>query len=332
MATLIDIAEMAGVSKSTVSRALREDPTLSISDETRKSIVEAAEQLGYMVKKEKIISNGISIVVIHKDDHFLNQMDKAYYFSVRYGIEKECLKRNIQYSFIPFSFLQKVPSRLDGAVIMGSFGKEQLEEIYSELQGVPLVFIGTVNYMPGLMDLITYDNRECVDIAMQHLVDTHHKSVLYVGGLNVIGLPKVYHKLHHFDNYVNEHPEITVVDRLEGEYGAESGYKLVRDWLERGNSLPEAIFVSNDPLAFGVLRALAEKSINVPGDVSVISINGDGPGASTAPPLTTVDIHSQMMGKESVVCLLEQISKERSIMKKISFVPDLIIRRSVKEA
>lgn len=56
MATLLDIANLAGVSKSTVSRALREDPTLDIGGETRKKIFEIAEKLDYKVKKEKLLT------------------------------------------------------------------------------------------------------------------------------------------------------------------------------------------------------------------------------------------------------------------------------------
>ena len=106
MATLLDIATMAGVSKSTVSRALREDPSLDIGDETRKKIFEIAEKLDYKVKKEKLLTERPTFVIIHKDTHFINQINNAYYFTVRTGIEEICYKNNIQFVFMPIGFLE----------------------------------------------------------------------------------------------------------------------------------------------------------------------------------------------------------------------------------
>lgn len=330
MATMLDIANAVGVSKSTVSRTLREDPTLSVREETREKILEEAHRLGYKIKKEKLLTQGFSVAIVHKDTHFLNQVDNAFYFSVRYGIEKACLARHIRCSFIPFGFLKQLPASLDGLIIMGNFEKAQLEEIITAVHGVPVVFIGKINYFPDKSDWITYDVKNSVGIAMHCLAEKNHKTVMYIGGRDVAGTPQEYHKLFHFKNYLKENPDMTCVDILEGEHGAESGYQMMSQWLQNGHTLPEAVFVSNDPIAFGVLRALAERNISVPEEVSVIAINGDGPGESTAPPLTTVDIHTEEMGRESVLCLTEQMQKERSLMKEVSFTPSLVIRKSVR--
>ena len=331
MATLLDIARKAGVTKSTVSRALREDPTLSISEETREKINRAAKELGYKVKKEKMLSGGLTIAVVNKDTHFLNQIDNAYYFSVRYGIEKACLAEGVSCSFIPYSFLKQLPSHLDGIIIMGNFEKAQVEEIISASHDIPLAFIGKINYEPQRMDWITYDVKICVYTAMQHLADMGLKSVLYLGGVDVLGTPEDYQKLFHFKNYLKNNPALTCMDIIEGEHGAESGYCMMKSWLQKADTLPQAVFVSNDPIAFGVLRALAEEEIAVPSEISVISINGDGPGESTAPPLTTVDIHTDIMGEEAVHCLLERIRKERKITKKVLFTPALVCRSSTRQ-
>lgn len=330
MATLLDIANEVGVAKSTVSRALREDPTLSIGEETKTRIYDAARQFGYKIKKEKLLTRSASIAVIHKDTHFLDQMDNSYYFSARYGIENACLSRNIQCSFVPFGFLHQISPVLDGAVIMGNFEKSQIEEICAHTKDIPLAFIGKINYRPRQMDWISYDVKSCVDIAMGYLLETNHRTVMYIGGRDVPGTPGEYHKLFYFNQFLDAHPEMACMDVIEGEHGAQSGYRMACAWLGQKKPMPHAIFVSNDPIAFGVLRGLAEHGINVPGDVSVISINGDGPGQSTAPPLTTVDIHTADMGSEAIACLLEQIGGKRTVMKKVLFAPGLVRRSSVE--
>lgn len=330
MATLLDIANAVGVAKSTVSRALREDPTLSIAEETKKKIFSAAQVLGYKVKKEKLLSSRFSIVVVHKDTHFLNQMDNAYYFSVRYGIEKICLAENIQCTFLPISFLRQMPSQLDGAIVMGNFEKNQMEEIIAVARGIPLTFIGKINYMPHDMDWVSYDVKSSVDTAMQYLLDTGHQRIMYIGGYDVPGTPEQYHKLSYFRQFLSEHPELSCPGVIEGEHGAGSGYQMMHTWLQSHSTLPQALFVSNDPIAFGVLRALTEHDISVPSEISVISINADGPGAATAPPLTTIDIHTEQMGREAVICLLERLYKQRSITKKVLYTPKLVLRNSVR--
>ena len=78
MVTLVDIAQAAGVSKATVSRALREDPTLAITEETRERILRAARELGYKVREEKKKNKELSIVVIHKEDHFNTKWNNSF--------------------------------------------------------------------------------------------------------------------------------------------------------------------------------------------------------------------------------------------------------------
>ena len=98
VATLLDIAEKAGVAKSTVSRALREDPTLSITEETKEKIFSVAEELQYKMKQEKKLKRCRNIAIVHKDTHFMNQIDNAFYFSIRSAVEETCYQKNIGFT------------------------------------------------------------------------------------------------------------------------------------------------------------------------------------------------------------------------------------------
>ena len=93
VATLLDIAEKAGVAKSTVSRALREDPTLSITEETKEKIFSVAEELQYKMKQEKKLKRCRNIAIVHKDTHFMNQIDNAFYFSIRSAVDRRSAGR-----------------------------------------------------------------------------------------------------------------------------------------------------------------------------------------------------------------------------------------------
>ncbi len=330
MATLQEIADMAGVAKSTVSRALRDDPTLAINDTTREKIFSAAEELNYKVKKEKLLSPGCRIAIVHKNTHFINQIDNAYYFAIRSGIEEICHLNNIQYSFVPLEYLNQLPAGLDGMIVVGNFMSEQIKVIAASIKKRPVVFMGPGNYLPGEADWVTYDIGESVRTALQYLKDNGLLNLLYIGGYDVVGTSSVFRKLEYFKSFIAEHSEMKALDILEGEYGAESGYVMMKQWLKENDYYPDAIFASNDPIAIGVLRALNEGGIPVPERISVISVNGDSPGEFVTPALTTVDVHSSNMGREAVIMLKEQMDQRRTAYKKVMYDVYLVERGSVK--
>lgn len=333
MATLMEIAQAANVSKATVSRALRNDPTLSISDETRARINDAATMLGYSAKQQRRSKKMHEITVIHKDDHFQTRCNNSFYFSMRFGIEQECFKHKVRCSFYPISYIDQAPKNIDGAIIMGNFSRENQELIRAFFRkGTPLVFVGRECAAPEDMDWITYDVEQCIRIAADNLLKAERTRILYLGGENLQGPDERTHKIAYFQRFMKEHPDIACVDILQGQHGADSGYEIISHWLDSHpdvNERPDGILVSNDPIAFGVLRALAEHHISVPDDISVVGINGDAPGSTTIPPLTTMNVHTEEMGRTAIACLLEQIAKSRTFSTKIQFTPTLIKRSSV---
>ena len=103
----------------------------------------------------------------------------------------------------------------------------------------------------------------------------------------------------------------------------------MKRWLREKKAVPDAFFVSNDPIAIGVIKALNEEGISVPDSVSVISINGDSSGEFSFPALTTVDVHTDAMGREAVEILEERIEGKRKLIKKVEYQVTLVTRGSV---
>lgn len=329
MATLLDIATLAGVSKSTVSRALREDPSLDIGDETRKKIFEIAEKLDYKVKKEKLLTERPTFVIIHKDTHFINQINNAYYFTVRTGIEEICYKNNIQFVFMPIGFLESFTKPVEGALLLGNFSKQQVDFICERIKTDNLVCLAKMNFYPQKMDWITYNIGDCVTMAMQYLYDMGHREIAYFGGYDEEDTTESFSKLYHFKRFLEEHKDVTCVGIVEGEHGSESGYQMMKSWFESEKDIPPAIFVSNDPIAIGMTHVLNERGIGIPANTSIISINGDSPGKIAYPPLTTIDIHTYEMGKEAILALEDRMITKRSFTKKVEVQASLVCRSSV---
>lgn len=331
MVTLLDIAQEVGVAKSTVSRVLRQDPTLSTSEETREKIFAAAQALGYKLKEGKLLNTvATSILVVHKDTHFLNQMDNAYYFSVRTGIEEVCYQKKFKFNFIPLQFLDSVDSRQDGILIVGNFTKSEVDAILQSKKASHMVFVGKVNYYPEKMDWISYNIKDCVYKAMDYLKETGHQKIAYMGGYDHEDTPADFSKYQYFEQYMKENPHMICVGASVGEHGVESGYRMMSQWLAENKEIPEAFFISNDPIAIGAIKALNECAVNVPEKVSVISVNGDSSGEFSFPTLASVDVHTYEIGKEAVNLLEEQIHGGRSLPKRVEFHAVLLKRDSVK--
>lgn len=334
MATLMDIAALAGVSKSTISRALRNDPTLAIPEETRERIFQAAKQLHYEIKprQKQDTQRETSIVVVHKDDHFDTRLNNSFYYAVRYGIEKTCLEKRIRCTFLPISYLDQLPERPDGVILMGNFSYDHQRELIQRFsEALPMAFIGRDCCEPQRFDWVGFDAQICIEEALSALKAADCRRVIYIGGINPEGPDERKHKILWFQNWMRKHTEMETVDILEGEHGAESGYHMMRDWLDAHHDLPaDGVVVSNDPIAFGVLRALAEHGISVPERISVIGINGDVPGETAFPPLTTIDVHATEQGMEAVCSLMEQINGARAFTKKVLLTPTLVKRSSVR--
>lgn len=332
MATLLDIAREAGVAKSTVSRVLRKDPTLSTSDQTRAKIFAAAEALGYQIKQEKLLNQeGTSIAVIHKDTHFMNQIDNAYYFSIRSGIEEACYNKKYKFTFTPLQFIDTISDKTNGILIVGNFEKSQIDTMLYHLNPANVVFVGKVNYYPDKMDWITYNIKDCVVQSLEHLREQGHRKIAYLGGYDNPDTPADFSKFAYFEQYLKAHRDMEFVGSLVGEHGVDSGYQMMSQWLQENRPIPDAFFVSNDPIAIGAIKVLNERQIKVPDEVSMVSINGDSSGVLSFPPLTSIDVHTYEMGREAVEVLGERIQRKRTLSKRVEFCASLVKRGSVKQ-
>lgn len=324
MITLNDVAKKAGVSKSTVSRTLNEDPSLSITKQTKERIMKAVDELGYVHKHSRVSTATYQIAVIHKEAHYRNPGDNAFYLAVRYGIESMCHRLRVNCSFLLSTMLKELPLNLDGVIINGNYSKEQMEEIMEAIGDTPAVIVGRLNFAPADKDWITYDVQDAVWIALDHLVQRGKKSFLYVGGRDSEETPSCLKKIFYYREYIAEHPGLCSIGEIEGDHGTESGYQMMNAWLEEGNPLPDAVFASHDPTAVGVVRALAEHGISIPGKLAVMGINGDSICKLTVPILTTVTVHAENTGREAVKVLLDKIANKYTTARKIIFRAELI--------
>jgi LacI family transcriptional regulator len=323
MATLKDIAIKANVSTSTVSRILRNDKTLSVSDQTRSKVLKVADELDYKTKKNKQIKSNITVALIHWYTR-AKELEDNYYLSIRLGVEKAAHEKGIELIKIFHDSLTQSLIPADGAIAIGKFDRVEIskfKKIYKHI-----VFVDSSPDV-NTYDSVTIDFEQAFKEAIDFLRNQHINKIGYIGGreyTHTLKQPIGDRREKFFRSYVKEHEHIHI-----GEFNIASGYELMKNIISN-HKLVDAYIIASDNMAIGALRALYEANIKVPDDVSIISVNDIEQSAYTIPPLSTIKIYKEHMGEVSVNLLLEKING-RKIAQKVIIPTKLILRKTTKE-
>ncbi|MEH7381285.1 LacI family DNA-binding transcriptional regulator [Bacillus sp. JJ1533] len=326
MATIKDIAEKAGVSIATVSRVLNYDASLSVGDDTKKKIFEIAEALSYKKRpSKKSPSARIGILLWYTEKEELNDL---YYMSIRLGVEQRCEQLGIKTANFYNSIESMKQEELQGIIAVGKFSTSQVEDLSKMTQH--LVFVDS-NPDEDVYDAVVVDFEKVTRTVLKHFIDKGHTNIGYFGGReeykdHSAEIEEIREKT--FKSYLSEANLLDESNLYIGSFTVEDGYKLMKQAIEeKGEDLPTAFFAANDLLAIGALRALNEEKVDVPDRVSLIGVNDISVSKYVFPPLSTVKVHTEVMGETAVDTILERI-EGRQIAKKIFITTQLVIRKT----
>ncbi|KIL43216.1 LacI family DNA-binding transcriptional regulator [Jeotgalibacillus campisalis] len=330
MATLKDIAVKAGVSMATVSRVINDDATLSVTAETREKILSIAKEFNYQSMKRKTSAKKqktlrVGLVYWYSEEQ---ELEDPYYLSVRLGVERTCIDRGVNLVKLyknENTYRVRNDAALDGIIAVGKFSDKDLETFNEWAQHLVLV-----DFTPSdNVDSIEVDFRSAMIKVLKHLIDLGHKRIGYIGG----------HEYVQDNVMIKDERETTFIEYLSlyhtfypefiwtGKFTAADGYSLMKEALKLENG-PTAYIMGSDSMAVGAMRALHEKEIRVPGQVSIVGFNDIEMSRYLQPSLTTIQVHTEYMGESAVDLLLDQLSSKRKIAKKVVLPTTLLIRES----
>ncbi|MFC0469872.1 LacI family DNA-binding transcriptional regulator [Halalkalibacter kiskunsagensis] len=338
MATIKDIAKQANVSISTVSRVLNNDETITVMEQTRERILAVAKKLNYSSKKKSGIQTSLRnesvkiglLMGCSQEDEF----DDPYFLSIRKGIEEQCSQKNIKIS--KFVRMQNATNEqsledLDGLIVVGHIDKSEIHKRY--IHNDHIVFVDA----PAETE--TYDSVMCdlqgaSEKVMSYLLELGHERIGYIGGPgHGMKMREVFEsgntgdiRQKTYESMMKKHHQLNESDIYLDDWGTPSGYRIMKKAIEKGN-LPTAFFVGSDPMAIGAIRALLEDGIKVPHEVAIVSIDDIEMANFVSPPLTTVKVYTEQMGKTAVNLLLERI-EGRDIALKVVVPTKLVVRES----
>lgn len=336
--TMSDVARLAGVDSSTVSRALNSRTATSLRPETVAKVLAASEQLGY---RPNVLARGLRTQRTHTVGLLLPDVTNPFFPPIIRGIEDALIPTG---HVLLIANTDNEPEReeqgLDSLVarqvdgVMLATSHLDVATDADRLGGIPTVLVNRrdrASQVPAVLP----DDVKGVRLVVDHLHGLGHRRIALVSGpldtstgrdrrdtfvaaCRDLGLPT--------DHVVH-------ADR----YDLPSGRRAAEVLLEAEGPAPTAVFASNDLLAVGALTALRARGLRVPDDVSLVGYNDMPLVDLLDPALTTVRIDQYLMGRRAAEVMLELLERSRSegsgdgdiaTVADVTIVPELVVRRS----
>jgi DNA-binding LacI/PurR family transcriptional regulator len=324
-AVMSDVARLAGVSHQTVSRVINE--SRHVRAETRQRVLAAMEELGYRpnpVARALVTGRSNTLGVVSFDTTLYGPA------STLLGIERAAHESGYfiivaSLKALTLASLSEAIDRLsqqgvDGLLVIAPYveGAEALLHASAE---IPLV---AVEAGPdGPVPLVAIDQRAGARTATQHLLDLGHETVWHLAGPE--NFIESQHRVEGWRATLAD-AGVEATAPMHGDWSARAGYELGRR-LSADPALT-AIFVANDQMALGVLRAMHERGRAIPGEVSIVGFDDIPEAPYFTPPLSTVRQDFDDLGRRSLQMLLRMIETGEPGPPLPATPPELVVRAS----
>ena len=332
--TIKDIARIANVSHTTVSRALNNKSR--IRNETKEKILSIARELNY---RPDFIARSLVMKRTKTLGLVITTIANPFYNELAQGIE--ATSRGLGYNIIFCSthsdlsaekhYIEMLRSKGVDGIIFSSAHMEDPNIITLAEEAFPIVLVNRRTYHPVVKEKVDYvgvDNILGGFWAVEHLIRLGHQRIGVIGGSSEssVGLERLEGGKKALEAYHLGQGEDYF---LEGDFLKESGYQGGKRFL-RIEEPPTAIFATNDYMALGTYQAIAEEGVRIPEDIALVGFNDIEFTAMKGIELTTIGQKKFEMGAIAVKMLVERIEggEGKLSTKEVFLKPELIIRKT----
>lgn len=321
--TIKDIAERAGVSFSTVSKALRNSPL--VQEKTKRKVLEVAEEMGYQpnIAARRLVSNrswtvGVAWPSLNRATlaHLVtrvNEVLEAHQYTTLLSINR--MNKAIE----TFARLQ-----VDAILLFGDGDEQEIQQVIHN-HAIPVLYYG----IAGRIAVPTIDVQRgiAIRLAVEHLAELGHSNIIYIGGVrenDALQIDKMTSYRHEMQTrgWSEEVVYVQVMDSHEGYLAS----KLVLQRPDR----PTALISGSYDITRGILRAAAELDLDIPRDLSIVSYDLLPQLDDLEVPITAVGVHMEAI-VESITEALLHLMQESEVIDSIRLEPELFIRTSTSK-
>jgi len=306
MVKISDVAALAGVSTSAVSRVLSGDATLRVSPATRDRVLAAARDLAYVPNhagRSLRTSRSRTIALVVPD------VTSAVFADLASGAEREAASRGLA---IVLAHAERLTdgsgwlrqmvgeARIDGLVLQLPDGPSAIDLDSLVITGTPIVVINSIDHGP--LSTVVLEDAAGIRTAAEHLVALGHTQIGFVGGHQNSATGR--RREAGFRGAIQD-AGLPVHDQWVTDFGysGTDGRKAM-DALARQGSLPTAFIVANLNAGLGVLAAIHALDLRVPTDISIVALHDVWYADATWPPITTVRMPLSELGGAAVARLM----------------------------
>lgn len=330
--TIKDVAALAGVSPSTVSRTCKNNP--SISEETKERVRKAMAELGYEpnFQASNLASQNSRTIGIILPASAKEVYENSFYLEAIQGISHYCNGRQYMTTIVTgqdeAEILDAVRSmsrsgKVDGFIILYSKKEDPVID-YLFNEGLLYILIGKATQYTNQTIYIDNDNLLAGREAAEYLYQLGHRRIAYLGSDSSLMFSadrKAGYQLALASHHLPVRPEYCV----EVKNVSENNEEAIRGLLMQKDR-PTAILVSDDILAVSLERVCLENHLAIPEDLSIISFNNSLFARLTSPQLTSIDIGAGQLGSEAASQIINHIENPNLLATKI-IVPHHLIER-----
>lgn len=307
--TIKDLARELNVSKSTVSRALRDSP--DINTETKKRVLDLVAALDYQ-------PNSMALSLFRGKSHTIGVIIPSFtipfYAGVISGLQDVANQEG--YNIITCQSNESleqeirnvdtlIRSSVDGLAISLSRQTQSVDHILKlRAKGIPVVLFNRVSDQIAASKVVVDDYRGAYTV-VKHLIACGKQRIAHLAGPP--GLRLTENRLNGYLHALRDHGLSPATDEvLHSDFTTSSGRELAAELLNR-QPLPDALFCVCDAVAFGAMSSIRHARLHIPGDIAVAGFTDEPVSALLSPPLTTVSQPMEEIGRTAATLLFNEI-------------------------
>ncbi|PNH87724.1 LacI family transcriptional regulator [Vibrio diazotrophicus] len=332
MATIKDVARLAGVSTTTVSHVINK--TRFVAEATQEKVLEAVKELNYA---PSAVARSLKCNTTRTIGMLVTQSTNLFFSEVIDGVESYCYRQGYTLILCNTGGIYEkqrdyirmlAEKRVDGILVMCSDLTQELSEMLESHADIPKVIMDWGPEASKADKII--DNSELGGyLATKYLIDRGHKDIACLSGhLNKLACQE---RIAGFRRAMVE-ANLEVNDNwiLEGNFECDTAV-LAADKIIAMDKMPTAVFCFNDTMALGLMSRLQQKGVRVPDDISVIGYDNIELAEYFSPPLTTIHQPKRRVGKNAFEILLERIKDKEHERRIFEMHPEIVERDTVKD-
>ena len=339
MATLKELAERTGYSAATISRILTGDPTLSVTPETRRKVLEEAGRLDYATTRSTRGRGQKGILRIGLAEMLTptQQLEDPYYLYLGERVRHLCAER--KFVCLPLvckggEFFAPEGEKLDGIVAIGIFTTSQIESLARISSNT--VFVDSSPF-ESQFDSVVPGYELGISLALEHFDQLGYQRIFFLGPTFKLDdrRQRAPEKRRQLFVRLMESRGVEVPCFVECTMEVEPAYLSVESFLRSNINYPVAFLCANEEVAIGALKAVAKTDKRVPEDIAIVSFNDTPRSALVEPSLTSVSLRVEEMASTAMRLLAERVERQgknpiRTVPLKVTVPPTLVVRRSTQ--